>query len=542
MEVTSQEKQKITSTHPKNFQALEKALAFERFGQSSDFFSKRHLTTAKPTSAKSSSIESIPPQGLVIEKPGTYRLKEHVSWTPSTVECLEAAITINCSDVTLDLCGHTLTVEAHRGIATAILIGSSDKATRIKDIKVINGEIKGAVYAGVLLENTMNVVVQDTLFNQLSFHQLDLSDVVLETLLSTHQHADAQIPLLCPAPVVAQASQGLILEHCLCKELHYTANNSAGIFLMACSGVMIKSCVVNTLINKGGVSAGYFYMLCSNVVTTDSQALHCRTEYHKNIQFQLNSLGHTAIGFMPVASFGLSFNHCESRHIHGCCDDCHGMSLFVVLDANVNQFFAFDIKDGFTSDSTPQEFRNTGAKATGLEIYGNNITVTETHVREIIAKNPQDLQSAGFSSAGNHIVLINCHAEDVQVVDDDNHPQANDTVGYGVGFGWAPDPREAFCHVAAEGVQYVNCEAKRCQVGFDNWCHQDSYWLDWKADKCDIAILQQESTRKLTYNYCSECMSHQRNQRKSDGKGGDCKPTILENTAKNNYFLPFLEN
>jgi len=82
----------------------------------------------------------------------------------------------------------------------------------------------------------------------------------------------------------------------------------------------------------------------------------------------------------------------------------------------------------------------------------------------------------------------------------------NPALGYGTGFGWAPDPRYPLRDVPAFEVEYDFCSARDCQVGFDTWNHVDSTWTNVSYTNCDIDILVEPGeTRTLSCNPCSEC-------------------------------------
>jgi hypothetical protein len=162
----------------------------------------------------------------------------------------------------------------------------------------------------------------------------------------------------------------------------------------------------------------------------------------------------------------------------------------------VSNFTATDVNDGVTPS-------NTGAKATGLEVYGVFVEIENCNVSGISANNPQDLQAAGFSAWGLQISFTGCTATHVTV----NNSQRNTNPGSGLGFGWAPDPRSYFCKVPAIAATYVNCSAANCDVGFDTWNHVNSTWRNVKWTKCPVGIqVQPGATRTITGNKCSECV------------------------------------
>jgi len=511
---------------PQVFGQLELARQIERYGSPDAFLRPADLPRPAPVIQQGPEIDSIPATGLEINQPGRYYLTADIHWQPARDHQLHAAIRVTCADVQIDLAGYRLHIEPNRGVSVAILVETPDLETATHDIEIINGDLSGHCYAGVMVDNGIRVTVRDCTFHQLHFDQTALPAALLDQMLPRFDLGKQ--PLISPAPIIALQSLDLAIHDCEFSALSYVANTCAGIFLMECAGAVIHNCRVDGLSNRGGVSAGYFYMLCADIHTTNCLAHDLHTHFDAAIQQQLGSLGHTCIGYMPTASAGLTFSNCASRRIHGCCDDCHGMSVFIVADVTVSHFSAHDIRDGFTRQDLPAEFRNTGAKATGLEIYGTRVTALDCSVSEIYAKNPQDLQSAGFSIAGSEVNLINCLAQDVKVVNDQGQPAYGEMIGYGVGFGWAPDPRSEFVKINAQNVRYLNCRAHDCQAGFDSWNHCDCDWLFWQAEACAIDILQQgpDSIRTLTYNGCSECRS------------GNCEPTVVENRASNNSFMP----
>lgn len=231
-------------------------------------------------------------------------------------------------------------------------------------------------------------------------------------------------------------------------------------------------------------------MLSSAIATSDCRANNLQTYFNGNIR----SAGHTAIGFLPCLSMELTFEGCSASNITGSCDDCHGMSVFIVALVKVKNFKARAITDG------PPPY-NTGAKATGLEVYGAAISVEDSSVENIKAINPQDKQATGFSVWGWDIAITNCTATNV-VVRDENGGQ-KPALGYGTGFGWAPDPRITS---GAYNVRYQGCSAHDCQVGFDTWLHVNSTWTDVNARNCGIAILvEYGESRTVSGNPASEC-------------------------------------
>ena len=190
----------------------------------------------------------------------------------------------------------------------------------------------------------------------------------------------------------------------------------------------------------------------------------------------------------------LQYDSCNATDIKGCCDDAHGMSVFLDSEVVINNFTAKNIQDGNYI---------TGAKATGLEVYGLDITIKNSTVDGVIAYVPQDLQSTGFSAWGVGIQFDNCVAKNVIVKNTQDRPDT--TKGFGTGFGWAPDPRYPFRDIPAIEVTYLNCTAINCQLGFDTWYHQMSSWQNNTAIGCEKPVLfEPGSQRTLSMDKCSE--------------------------------------
>jgi hypothetical protein len=296
---------------------------------------------------------------------------------------------------------------------------------------------------------------------------------------------------LTPAGINVSACLDVTITNCTVTNQNVTTDSSAGIFLSSVLQATVSNCLVSGLVNNDGAIQGYGYLLCDNVTTTV-----CRTEYLQS-HFNGNVLttGHTVLGFCPIISTNLTYTNCSASHITGCCDDTHSMSIFLDGQVTVTGFQADNVTDGVTPE-------NTGAKATGLEVYGIDVQITDCSVTAIKAINPQDLQATGFSAWGKNITFTGCQASAVSVVDDLH------TGCKGEGFGWAPDPRTkyGFAQIGAYNVTYANCIAVQCDVGFDTFNHINSTWTNPTYTNCGVGILVEPGvTRTLTCDGCSEC-------------------------------------
>lgn len=440
-----------------------------------------------PTVQTSPTITSIPPSGLLIVAPGTYTLANDVAWAAPAQAC--AAITILASNVTLDLGGHTLTatITDHSQYTAGLFVAAASGVT------LTNGTLAGMGFYGVAATLTSNLAIQYITVKGQNFNNLATRN-------------------LCPAGIHVDNSQAIRLSNCTVQGLNVTSDSSAGLQLYKVTSAQVTDCSVSQLVNNDGSVQGFSYIYSTRVQTSGCTAKTLQSFYNGNDE----TLGHTVLGFIPMLSTGLSFEDCTAESMTGCCDDCHGFSVFVVSDVIVSHFSAKDVLDG----APPY---NTGAKATGLEVYGVNVLVTDCTVENIRGIVSQDKQSTGFSAWGAGIHFNACTAINVKVTDAKGAEDPT-TLGYGTGFGWAPDPRAGFNAVPALGTIYNNCVAMDCQAGFDTWFHVDSLWVDPVAKNCLVPILQQPGAqRTLTANACSEV------------NGGIS--TTLTNIAKGNIIL-----
>jgi hypothetical protein len=415
-------------------------------------------------------IRSIPSAGIVIRSPGTYTLGGNILWTPNNVQC--AAITISSSNVTLDLGGYTLTAavpDKSQRIA-GILVAAPVSGPGITNVSISNGTVANASEYGVLAVGVCGLKIANVNVSGLSLQNLNTR-------------------FLTPAGIQVSAGINVEIAGCSVTQSAVTTDSSAGIMLLQSIQAKVSGCRVSGLVNNDGAVQGYSLISCINVTTTGCTADTLQSHFNGNV---LTS-GHTVLGFCPILCTNLSYVDCSASGLTGCCDDCHGMSVFLDGQVTVTRFHAENVVDGVAAS-------NSGAKATGLEVYGVGVTVTDSTVNNIKAINPQDRQSAGFTAWGLSIQFQRCGASNV-TVQKDLIPES-----HGVGFAWAPDPRSFFCNTGAFNVTYTDCSADRCDVGFDTWFHVNSTWTRPVFTNCTTGILVQPgATRTLSADPCSEC-------------------------------------
>lgn len=434
-------------------------------------------------------IKSIPPEGMIITVPGTYRFHEDLKWSPTENA---TAISILASDVILDMEGHTLesTASGLKTIGVSALQGSN--------IKIRNGKIQNMGLAGVQCTQCTNVRVENIEVKDLSYR-----DIIVYTV---------------PTGILCTQCYNVYIKNCQVKDLDVTTGSTAAIQMTETFGSVVRGCHVKNMLNRDGACTGIGHLLCADAKVESCKIDNLRSQFESN----LNTEGHTTIGIVPVLTTGLIIQKCKISNIFGCCDDAHGMSVFVCAGALVDKCKVKNVVDGYGSPLK-------GAKATGIEIYASLVKVSDCRVKEITALSPEDKQATGFSCAVcTEVEFLRCKAKNVNVYGSDG--SQGSAFGYGTGFGWAPDPRPEFVFPATN-ILYSHCKAKKCQVGFDTWYHIDCLWDHIKSVDNGIAILKQPGgQRTISCSPCSECGCSQTG----------CYPNplvvTLTNVAANNVF------
>jgi hypothetical protein len=453
------------------FKDLDKEALVERYDPSAqiEVLHQGYFAQAGRRAQIGNVISSIPSAGIVIQTPGTYTFGRDIEWSPNDTQC--AAIAIQCSGVTLDLAGFALTVygaDKSRQI-TGILVGVAN-GPAITNVKIGNGTVANAPEYGILAKNV----------DALSISRITVTGVCMQNLCTR---------LLTPAGIQVTGSTNVSISGCTVKNLNVTTDSCAGIALLNTNQATVSGCSASSLVNNDGAVQGFSYINCSDVTTTGCTAQSLQSHFNGN----LKATGHTVLGFCPIFCLNLSYVNCSASGLTGCCDDCHGMSVFLDGQVTVSGFKADNVTDGVAPS-------NSGAKATGLEVYGVGVTVTDSAVNFIKAINPQDKQATGFSAWGLLIEFNRCTASNVTVRDDFN------SGSHAEGFGWAPDPRPVFRNIGAVSVTYTDCTADHCQVGFDTWNHVNSTWSNPTYTSCGTGILVEPGgTRVLSCDPCSEC-------------------------------------
>jgi len=434
-------------------------------------------------------ISEIPPEGILINKPGNYKLNKNIKWFPISNTI---GIFILSENVILDFNGFSLTCINPKKYET---IGIN--AFESDNLEIKNGKIIGMGLSGVNAELCKNIN-----FESLTVENINTNNIAKYTT---------------PTGFKVSLSEDIKISKCLVRNICVRVGTFSGFEIVSSLNSIISNCEITKAKNLDGAMVGYSQFLSFNSLVEKCNAIDLQSFFNGNS----NTQGHTCIGISPFFSEKLTFKDCKVANIIGTCDDAHGFSMFVcegpilIKGCSVN-----NVQDGVG--------KNTGAKATGIEIFSNNTVVTDCIVSNIKAINPQDKQCTGFSVSGNEIEgeaknvkFYNCKAININVCD--KNGKYNSCLGYGIGFGWAPDPRKLF-QKACSNITYENCCAKNCQVGFDSWWQKNSLWKNLKTCNCGISILNiNNSYRTLSCNICSEC--------------NPPKVVTLKNIAENNTFI-----
>lgn len=434
-------------------------------------------------------ITEIDPEGYTIDTPGIYIFANDITWSPTSEA---TAITITASNVILNMKGFSLISTDPNLKTTAIA------ATASENVVIKQGTLQGMGLCGVQCSACANVTIKDMVVDGLSFE-----DIVNYTV---------------PTGILTTACAGVTIHKCRVQNINVKTGSCAAIQLSETIGSVVSECTINNLLNRDGACTGIGHLLCDDALVKGCTISTLTSQFINN----LNTEGHTTIGLVPVTTTNLKIENCTISDITGCCDDAHGISIFICDYAVVKNCQVFNVLDG-AGDA------GQGAKATGIEVYASHVKVIDCLAKNITAINPEDRQATGFSCAlCSHVKFIRCKAENVNVYDQDGKQSA--CIGYGTGFGWAPDPRPEFIG-AANKIHYEYCIAKNCQVGFDSWFHTNSTWDHITSAYNGISVLNEiHSQRTISCNPCSECGCTQ------TGCYPEPLTVTIENIATNNTF------
>jgi hypothetical protein len=253
-------------------------------------------------------IFDIPPEGLTIDKPGTYFFADDIEWAGQ--ELARTAITIKASDVVLDMKGHSLS--APRNVPLSGVFGiSADKAHRVS---LRNGTIKGFQLIGVHFANSEDAT---------------LSDIVISDIGNG-------VPGYTPTGLSANLCQDLTLDNISVRNVNGSWSVSVLSPGQIVSGISLKGC---TDVNIGGRVSGIngYSTVVSGVI-----GINCHGITLKNLEIDdVNGSGVNVSGASFVTSKKISIEEGVVSNLHNDAGVCSGIATddcqqITVLNTTVN--------------------------------------------------------------------------------------------------------------------------------------------------------------------------------------------------------------
>ena len=437
-------------------------------------------------------ITSIPAQGIVITRPGTYTLQNDVIWTPEadvdddaeqdSAVTVHAAIAITCSNVTLNLNGHRVMCGAKDSsqmhcIGVAALPAETASET-LHDIHIRNGSVDNFHSYGVLV---------------VAAEKVSLTDVTVSGLRNKDRHHGSVGTLVAACHDVDITGGG-------CSGTAVHSNAHSAIQLRFCENVRISGTAVTSQHNQSGGNVGMAVVGCRDVVVNAVTV----TNLTVGSDLAPDSPGNTCLGVFLYLSTAVKLAGASITGVHGSCDDSHGISVFVCPQhVNVASCTVTDVSTGFNTEY------NSGAKATGVEV----MVATDVHVKGCTATNvrasiPQDRQVAGFSSGFTwRVTFENCVAKNVSIALP-AHTSSRVLAQYtAAGFGWAPDPRRVFIRPSID-TEFLNCFSENADVAFDDFMHHNARFKGCGYKNCKHALRNPgaDASRVMACDKCSECV------------------------------------
>ena len=102
---------------------------------------------------------SIPAQGMILNRPGTYRFTEDITWRPDGTS--PVAFRITCDGVVVDFSNFSLTLRGSRDVAqlATAIVAVGDKTRFLSNIKVCCGTLKGFPLKALVLAHVRDAVI-----------------------------------------------------------------------------------------------------------------------------------------------------------------------------------------------------------------------------------------------------------------------------------------------------------------------------------------------------------------------------------------------
>lgn len=253
-------------------------------------------------------ITDIPPEGFTINESGTYYFAEDIEWEGQ--EGKYTAITINASDVVLDMNRHSLS--APRNVPLSGTIGIS--ANAVDNLFLRNGTIKGFQLTGVAL---------------LASTRATLSDMVIRDIGNG-------VPGYTPTGLSATLCQDLTLDNVSVRKVNGSWNKSkdsgqivSGISLISCADVNIGG-RISGISGYSSVLSGVFGIFCDGIA-------------FNNLEIDdVNGSGINVSGASFGVSKNINFDKCVVSNLHNDAGVCSGIATddcqhITVLNTTINK-------------------------------------------------------------------------------------------------------------------------------------------------------------------------------------------------------------
>ena len=277
-------------------------------------------------------ITDIPPEGYRINEPGTYYFADDIEWEGQ--EGVYTAITIEASDVVLDMKGHCLSAPRNVPLSGAIGV-FADKAHKLS---LRNGTIEGFQLIGVALANSEGATLSEIVISDVgngvpgytptgiyatTCQDLTLNNVSVRKVNGSWHESKSSVQIVSGISLIGCANvniggrvsgingysgvvsgvfgilcDGIRLKNLEIDDVNGSAGDVSGVSFGISKNISIEESVVSNLHNDGGV--------CSGIATDDCQHIRVINTTVNKLSTGLmpneNAVGHTCIGmvFAPI--------------------------------------------------------------------------------------------------------------------------------------------------------------------------------------------------------------------------------------------------
>lgn len=335
-------------------------------------------------------ICEIPPEGRVIDKPGTYVFTNDIKWEGE--EGALTAITITASDVILDMKGHTLS--APRNVPLSGTIGIL--ADEANGLELRKGTITGFQLIGVAISNSYDVTLANV----------------------TTSNIGNGVPGYTPTGVHASKCLNLTISKLAVNNVNGSGpdfngkgNVVSGVYLSECDNVQIDG-IISGVNGYSNVVSGVFGILCDGVTME---------------KLDIADVNGSATA-VSGASFGLSanltFDKSAVTDLHNDAGVCSGIATDDCQHVNVLNTTVSGLSTGLTPNPGAPGHTCIGMVFAPIRVVEGvseiNVTNPGTGYSQILLPSvvigPPDI-SNGSQAVGFPIVNADGELESVQILD-----------------------------------------------------------------------------------------------------------------------------